>query len=193
MGKSLSRNDVRRPAADPIRKVRFREAARAIVAKDRQDRKYGYAVDTTGAIARAMEHAYREGFADAQGEPRMPSASEVGTAELIDWALIPPRPRIAFWSICLFILGRGERTDGDGHLVPAITERGTAGWQLIKGRSNYEKKPIGEKTIVPLIRLGLLELADHGPERLLISARGRATWWRFLERGGEDAEDLTKI
>ena len=58
---------------------------------------------------------------------------------------------------------------------------------------NYEKKPIGEKTIVPLVRLGLLKLADDGPERLLVSARGRATWWLFLQRGGPYPEDLTLV
>jgi len=45
----------RQPPPDPLRKIRFREAARDIVAKDRYDRKYGMAVDTAGAIARAGE------------------------------------------------------------------------------------------------------------------------------------------
>ena len=49
-------------AADPHRKANFREEARGIVAKDRYDRKYGHAVDTAGAIARALERAYKQGF-----------------------------------------------------------------------------------------------------------------------------------
>jgi hypothetical protein len=49
------------------------------------------------------------------------------------------------------------------------------------------------RTIVPLVRLGLLEFADDGPERLLVSARGRATLWRFLERGGQYPKDLTLV
>ncbi len=188
----MSRNGVRRPDAGPIRKARFREAAREIVAKDRYNRKYGFAVDTAGAVASAMERAYRQGFADAQGEPAMPAVSDVQPAEAIDWASIPPRPRTAFWTICLFILGKGERTDGTGHLVPATTERGAAGWRLILPSGNFEKKPLGERTIVPLVRLSLLELAGDAPERLLVSACGRATWWRFLERGGRYPEDLTR-
>ncbi len=59
----------RTPAADPHRKANFREEARGIVAKDRYDRKYGHAVDTAGAIARALERAYKQGFADAQDDP----------------------------------------------------------------------------------------------------------------------------
>jgi hypothetical protein len=65
VGKPLSRNGVRRPDADPIRKARFREAARDIVAKDRHDRRYGFPVDIVWAVARAMERAYRQGFEDA--------------------------------------------------------------------------------------------------------------------------------
>ena len=45
---------------DPRRKARFREIARGIVAKDRYNRKYGIAVDTAGAIAQALERAYRD-------------------------------------------------------------------------------------------------------------------------------------
>jgi hypothetical protein len=80
--KSLSRNGVRRPDADPIRKARFREAAREIVAKDRLDRKYGFPVDTAGAVARTMERAYRQGFADAQDKSSMPAARDTLTAAL---------------------------------------------------------------------------------------------------------------
>ena len=189
----MARDVTRKPESDPLRKVRFREAAREIVAKDRYDRKHGLPVDTAGAIARAMERAYRQGFLDAQGDPSKPMEDEAPPGEAIDWALIPPRPRAAFWTICLFILGKGERTDGAGHLVPATTQRGTAGWRLLLPRGYFEKAPLGERTIVPLIRLGLLELADAGPDRLLVSARGRATWWRFLERGGEYPEDLTLV
>jgi len=193
MGKSLSHNSVRRTDADPIRKARFREAAREIVAKDRHNRKYGFPVDNAGAVARAMERAYREGFADAQDEPHLHSLGEVQTGETIDWPLIPPRPRTAFWTICLFILGNGERIDGAGHLVPATTERGTAGWRLVLPRGNFDRKPVAERTIIPLIRLGLLELADEEPERLVVSARGRATWWQFLEGGGQYPDDLTRV
>lgn len=56
------RGDIRKPESDPLRRARFREAAREIVAKDRYDRKRGLPVDTGGAIAHAMERAYRQGF-----------------------------------------------------------------------------------------------------------------------------------
>jgi hypothetical protein len=182
---------VRQPPADPIRKVRFREAARDIVAKDRSNRKYGYAVDTAGAI----ERAYRQGFADAQSAMPIPpeTAAETNDA-MLEWALIPPRPRTAFWSICLFALGREDRPESGAHLVRAITGRGTPGWRLVvPERPDFDDKVIGEKSIMPLLRLGLLETAAGGAERLVLSARGEATWRRFLERGGRYPEDLTLI
>ena len=86
----------RQPNADPLRKIRFREAARAIVAKDRYDRKYGRAVDTAGAIARAMEQAYRQGFETAQLERPVPSSKPPDAEDALDWVLIPPTPRSAF-------------------------------------------------------------------------------------------------
>jgi hypothetical protein len=181
----------RQPAADPIRKARFRETAREIVGKDRTDRKYGFAVDTAGAIARAMERAYRQGFADAQSETAAPPASGADAVEALQWALIPPRPRTAFWDICLFAIGRGDTPEDAAHLIPTLTERGTPGWQLILRDRPTRDRVIGEKTIRPLLRLGLLEIADEASEHLVISTRGKATWRRYLERGGQFPEDLT--
>ncbi len=51
---------------DPRRKVRFKEQAREIVAVDRYNRRYGKSVDTAGAIAQALERAYREGVLDGR-------------------------------------------------------------------------------------------------------------------------------
>ena len=139
-----------------------------------------------------MERAYRQGIADTQAGPPVPVLRDSQPDEVIDWTLIPPRPRTAFWTICLFILGKGERTKGAGHLVPATTERGTAGWRLMVPTRNFEKA-LGERSIVPLVRLELLDPVEAGPERLVVSTRGQATWWRFLERGGQYPEDLTRV
>lgn len=83
----------RTPVADPHRKANFREEARGIVAKDRYDRKYGHAVDTAGAIARALERAYKQGFADAQDDHVRPTP-EVSDGGPLEWVLIPaPSPK----------------------------------------------------------------------------------------------------
>jgi hypothetical protein len=179
------------PPADPYRKASFREEARGIVAKDRYDRKYGHAVDTAGAIARALERAYKQGFADAQDDhvQRAPEVSDEGPLE---WTLIPPRPRSAFWSCCLFVFGRHGDQPRGGHLEPDITERGTVGWRLVVAGFAPDKV-IGASSIKPLIRLGLLEADTAQPHRLTVSVRGHSTWEHFLNSGGRFPEDLTSF
>jgi hypothetical protein len=139
-----------------------------------------------------MERTYRQGFETAQLERPVPSSKPPDAEDALDWVLIPPRPRSAFWTVCRFMLGRDGEQERDGHLVPLITERETPGWQLVMSDGGFEKA-IGEKTIVPLVRLGLLENAGDGPKQLLISNRGRATWRLFLQRGGHYPEDLTQV
>ena len=186
----------RKPAKAPHRAASFREAARAILHKDRSDRRAGFSVDTAGAIARALERAYAQGFADAQAPPTAPAPSEVpadaaASAEPVEWILIPPRPRDAFWTICLFTLSRdaAQAADEAGHLQPVTTPNGKPGWQLVS-RHGFEK-PYGYATLLPLIRLGLLDPVQVPDKRLVVSALGRATWWRFVGRGGQFPEDLT--
>lgn len=105
--------------------------------------------------------------------------------------MIPPRPRMAFWSICLFILGKSESQERTGYVEPAVSARGTPAWRLIAS-NDREIKVIAEKTILPLVRLGLIALNDDEDrlQRLLISDSGRATWKLFLERGGRFPDDL---
>jgi hypothetical protein len=99
---------------------------------------------------------------------------------------------VAFWSICLFTLSRGDRPASGGQLVPAVTERGTAGWKLVVQGQSYEK-PIGDRTIIPLVRLGLLEAAPNNPRHRIVSKHGEETWSLFIERGGQYPEDLTDL
>ena len=61
-----------KPGKTPHRTAAFRETARDIVHKDRYDRRAGMSVDTAGAIARALERAYVQGFVDAHNNhPRL--------------------------------------------------------------------------------------------------------------------------
>ncbi|PWJ88224.1 hypothetical protein C8D77_112120 [Mesorhizobium loti] len=179
-----------RPPSDPYRKARFREIAREIVAKDRYNRKYGLSVDTAGTIANALERAYREGTRDGERGPA-PVAEQPDSGP-IEWALIPPRPRDAFWTICLFTLSRGDRPASSGRLVPAITERGTPGWMLDLQERTYEQL-FGDRTIAPLVRLGLIAEASDDPAHRVVSKRGEETWGLFVQRGGQYPDDLTHL
>lgn len=175
---------------DSRRKARFREIARGIVAKDRSDRKYGLTVDTAGAIAQALERAYRDGVRD--GPAALVSAPVQPDTGPVEWALIPPRPRERFWSICLSILGGDGSQPRDGHLTPSITERGTPDWTIVT-QGHGPDRVIGERSIRPLVRLNLLDHAPDRPEHLLLTERGRETWLMFCRRGGRYPEDLTDI
>ena len=161
------------------------------MAKDRYDRKYGHAVDTAGTIARALERAYKQGFADAQDNHVRPTP-KLSDGGPLDWVLIPPRPRNAFWSCCLFIFGRrGDQLRG-GHLERDITERGTIGWRLVVAGFAPDKA-MGASSIQPLIRLGSLDADPTDPNRLMVSARGRSTWEQFLDSGGRYPDDLASF
>ena len=179
-----------RAPADPYRKARFRELAREIVAKDRHNRKYGLSVDTAGAITNALERAYREGIHDGELGPA-PVVAQPDSGP-IQWELIPPRPRNAFWTICLFTLSRGDRPVLDGRLVPAITERGTSGWMLDLKERFYEQV-FANRTIDPLMRLGLIEEASDVPAHRVISKRGEETWSQFVQSGGQGPDALTNL
>ena len=110
----------RRPP-DALRKIRFRETARMILRTDRVKRQFGEAVDTAGAMARAMETAYRLGFEDAlaiRADRKPPAESDAETSDAMTWGLIPPRTRNTFWSICLAALGRSGRRETTSRLIP---------------------------------------------------------------------------
>lgn len=79
----------------------------------------------------------------------------------------------------------------EGYLVPTVTQRGTAGWQLIVAGKRYDDRPIAERTMVPLARLGLIEAAPDGTRRLIVSKHGQETWRLFNKRGGRFPDDLT--
>jgi hypothetical protein len=186
-----------RAAGNANRKRQFRETARDILHVAKAKRRLGEAVDTAGAVARAMEQAYRLGFDDALKGPvtaaENPVIAPVETpgSDAMNWTLIPPRTRCTFWSICLAALGREGRTETPSYLESAPTRRGTLAWQLVvPDRRTYEKT-VGDGTIVTLIRLGLLEEADDAT-RVVLSDYGIRTWNRFCERGGHWPDDLVE-
>ena len=183
-----------RPPGNADRKRRFRETARDILHMAKVKRQFGEAVDTAGAVARAMEQAYRLGFEDALKGPAASEVNDVVTqvgapsSDAMNWTLIPPRTRSTFWSICVAALGREGRTETPSYLEPTPTPRGTLAWQLVvPDRRTYEKT-VGDGTVVTLVRLGLLEEADDDTP-VILSDYGIRTWNRFCERGGRWPDD----
>lgn len=167
---------------DKLRKAEFRELARSIMSKDRDSKKYGFSVDTAGSIARALEQAYRRGRKEsASGEPHVTTPRD---KMAMDWILIPPRPRGAFWSICLTIFG-SKKIDVDlGRYVlakydgrPQNSKHGWALCLLENCRLSQVRDNVwGYNTILPLIKCELLEAHKQYPELLVLTNKGVATW-----------------
>lgn len=167
--------------SDEFRKAEFRERARDIVQTDREKRKWGMPVDTAGAIARAMEKAYQRGRKEErEGEPEYEPTDD----SYIEWLLIPPRPRMAFWSICLNLLGQEPqfRTPEGGIELMRDSRNRRYRWVLM---SNWDEEgPYtqhnmwGPKTIKPLIARGLLAETDE--TRAVLTEKGIASWREAL-------------
>ena len=196
-GRSTPRITGRRPSGYADRKRQFRETARDILHMAKVKRQSGEAVDAAGAVARAMEKAYRLGFEDAlTGQGSADAVATVGPAvapqnEALDWTLIPPRTRGTFWSICLAALGREGKTATPSYLEAIPTRGGTLAWQLVvPDRQPYEKR-VGDGTITTLFRLGLMDYGDD-ETRVVLTDYGIRTWNRFCERGGQWPDDLVE-
>ena len=120
----------------------------------------------------------------------------------IEWSSIKSRPRSAFWTICLYVIGdkrfRASARPNQiwprdrGFLVSALTARKTPGWAIVTPQfPNRTLLAISDRSIAPLLRLGLLDADVEGTEaRLTISDIGAATWEQFELRGGRWAEDV---
>jgi hypothetical protein len=190
-----------RAPAKADRQRQFRETARDILHMAKVKRQFGEAVDTAGAVARAMEQAYRLGFEDAlkQATGSPSGAVEANGSVPIDdqddamaWTRIPPRTRSTFWSICLAALGREGRTETPSYLEMILKPGGTVAWQLmVPDRRTYDKS-VGDGTIVTLVRLELLQHAITDEPRVTLSDYGIRTWNRFCERGGQWPDDLVE-
>ena len=180
-------------AYDEQREAEFREIARGIMARDR-DAKKGYGnVDTAGAIKRALEKAYQRGRKEQlEGEP------EVVEPNLVDamlWNLIPPRPRNAFWSICLFVLGEDEKSViAKKYVLAKQVNKQKRGyeWQLFfdwgDGPVPHNNSAWGDATIKPLCKRGLLEPLENNEHLLVLTSKGIATWWEGINQSKATGE-----
>lgn len=165
-----------------LRKAGFREMARDIILADRSARKHGRSQNTIGAIARALEWAYQRGVA---GE--VPLSPRRAPGEVwIEWIEIPPRPRGAFWSICarLFGLQAKPARSVDMALVQGTDRLGKVRWYLghPKGGCHYDRdESWSDKSIAPLVRLGLLE-CQATASILQVTPKGVNTWSEYRRR-----------
>ena len=123
------------PPDPKLRRAKFREIARDIIATDRHNRKYGITQDLAGTITRALEKAYRQGHEEALLSGAPGGGGEIGPSSVVpegvEWIMIPPRPRSAFWTICLRTFGKNVVCSSD---KVAVLE-----WLPREGRWLYRK------------------------------------------------------
>ncbi len=169
-----------------MRSAAFRDEARDIVRKDRDDRRDGRSVDTAGAVARALERAYRLGFEEAQGEPGRGGGASTGDA--IAWELVPRRPRsVVLWHVCLVLLGDGTQPEVEGRLFSARLPAGGPGWRLATaadGPALGIGRAFAERDVAVLRHLGLLGAGEGQLGGLALTTLGRATWRTAVEAAG---------
>lgn len=186
-----------RSAANADRKRQFRETARDILHMAKVKRRMGEAVDAAGAVANAMERAYRLGFEEALKPLTQPGSAapdeqaDHPNSDALAWSLIPARTRHTFWSICLGALGRAGRTTTPSYLKAVTTREGRLAWQLVvPDRQPYEKR-VGDGTVTTLFRLELMDFGDD-EDVVVLTDYGIRTWNRFCERGGHWPDDLVE-
>lgn len=184
----------RKAPRNPIRFAHFREHARLIVHFDRSERKAGRKVDLAGMITRSLERAYQFGF-EAALEPDPVMHSDIDRdGDIVEMIMIPPRSRATFRGLCFHLGGDLQNPMGAACLIPAVTERGTPGWRLDfpgrkRGTELQERKAaIGRSSVNVLVRLGLFELAGPNDERLVLSAKGLASWRHHCATGDPNRE-----
>lgn len=169
------------------RKGEFREIAREIVWKDRQNRKYGSTVDTGGAITRAMEQAYKLGLAHGAKElpPSIPIPPDPDAPLL--WNSIPPKPRGIYEQILSF--GWTVVFEKDNNpWSPRPRNKWACYW--VSSNKESEEKHVqfadvfSVTTLAPIIKLGLMKEHIIDKEVYLVQTpKGIATWQRAIEDG----------
>lgn len=171
------------------RKGEFRERAREIVSKDRECRKFGQSVDTGGAIARALEAAYKLGLAHASN-PQAQALNERVTQPQRDaalaWNSIPPRPRAAFERIMMFewvvmLAPDAEPWSKSPDKWACYWDRGE---RAVEVERFALAQTFGRATLAPLVRLGLMGEKSIDGRTLLVPTRcAVATWADAVDAG----------
>jgi hypothetical protein len=74
-----------------------------------------------------------------------------------------------------------------------MTPCGSACWTLVRDPTRTDYDSIGDRTIKPLIRLGLHEVSPRCCQAAVRDTARRETWDAFLTTGGRNPEHLTDL
>lgn len=168
-----------------FRRGEFRETAREIVRRDRELKKFGRQVDTGGAIARAMEAAYKLGLAHGNSSPPV-TVQDSRPSDVIAWNSIPPRSRSIFERIVS--LKWAVLNGVDGSSWPAVKDVWVCYWDRGESQPDGQRYEVADtyrrSTLVPVVRLGLMEEHEiRGRMTLEVTPLGLATWEHAVATG----------
>lgn len=169
-----------------VRKGEFRETARDIVWRDRQSKRGGSAVDTGGAITRAMEQAYKLGLEHGRNQQPESNDALLDPDAPLPWNSIPPRSRDIFERILsmgwVVALNKGDGT------WQRPRDQWNCYWDHSNRKNGSAKLEFAESfsatTLAPVIKLGLMEKKSGGGHVFLLpTEKGKATWQRAIDDG----------
>ena len=78
-------------------------------------------------------------------------------------------------------------------LIAGVTPCGSACWTLVRDPTRTDDDTNGDRTIKPLIRLGLHELSPRCCQAAVRDIARRETWDAFPTMGGRYPEHLTDL
>lgn len=168
----------------------FREVARDIVGRDRDARKAARTQNTIGEIERALVKAYGWGQEALLDEGK---ALKSGPGDAIDWMEIPPRAREMLTRMTFVFSERWLGSDREASRaepdeVEMVVEGDRKRWAIVRGDLRRDRS-VGNGSVAPLIRLGLLSPDQDNPERYRLTESGVAAAKDFWRRS--DANDPT--
>ena len=143
------------------------------------------AVDTAGAVARAMERAYRQGFEDAQSERRRRSGSLPKPRRRWTGSDPAKAEKRFLDAVPLHVWGARGSRNALAIGCPRSPSGGTPGWKLVSPDGGLETTIAGRGRSFLSSGWGLWSSPPTCPRGCSISDLGRATWRLFLKRGGE--------
>lgn len=189
----------RKPLPATNRFPEFRSWAREITQAANEARKYGWATDLNGQIARAMERAYQRGFEDAQtgtDSVAVQATTDPHDATPLPASMVSSKIRGALHSIGLWKFGSGY---SGGETVPRPTaymqdkyistfSRTDPDWRILTAEGDVLDESFSNRTVQQLVKLGLLTPArsDHPSLKdkhlLRLSPKGDATYKALFGR-----------
>jgi hypothetical protein len=168
----------------------FREIARDIIGRDRDARKAARTQNTIGEVERALAKAFVWGQEALLDKAKV---LERGPGDAIDWMEIPPRARSTLSMMTLafsehWLGSHRESARADPDEIEMFVEDGRKRWAIVRGDQRHNRS-VGDGSVAPLIRLGLLCPDPDNPERWRVTESGVAAARDYWRRS--DADDPT--